>query len=227
LIPVKDLVSILTDVHIANALLTYPSIRAKFSAKDSVTNYIDVIENHGFTKERMDATMNYYFTRNPKKLVKIYDQVLGKLSEIEARLKKEELIIPASNFNLWTGPQSYSFPESGATYPFPIDIPIKDTGTYVFKITATVFPDDESLNPKINLFFWCPDSTGNGINDAWDLVYYPKDGLKHNYTLSRKLTDPKFTGIRGWLMNHDPNPGRWKKHATIEKISLTRIAWGK
>jgi hypothetical protein len=227
LIPVKELVSILTDVHIANALLTYPNIRSKFSAKDSVSNYIEVIESHGYTKERMDATMNYYFTRNPKKLEKIYDQVLGRLSEIEARLKKEELIKLQSNDNLWTGSQSYSFPGSGATNPFPFEIPIKDTGTYVLKITATIFPDDESLNPKISLIFSYPDSTGKVINDPWDPVFYPKDGIKHEYTLSRKLSDQKFTSVRGWLMNHDPKDGLWQKHATIEKISLTRKEWGK
>src|SRR5674536_806 len=89
LIPEKDLVSILTDIYITDGLLTVPNIILRASSLDSITTYYQVIESHGYTKEAMDRTMKYYFIENPKRLNKIYDKVLGILSEMESRVDKE------------------------------------------------------------------------------------------------------------------------------------------
>ena len=45
LIPEKELISILTDVYIADGLLTLPKYRSMFSSLDSMTAYYPVIEN--------------------------------------------------------------------------------------------------------------------------------------------------------------------------------------
>ena len=39
--------------------------------------------------------MKYYFIKNPKKLIKIYDQVLGILSEMESLVEKEAVMAEA------------------------------------------------------------------------------------------------------------------------------------
>ena len=84
IIPVDDLTSILTDSYLADGLLAIPEIRYKFNDGDTLQSYIDIVEDHGYTKDDMDRTMRYYFIRKPKKLVKIYDKVLGDLSEMES-----------------------------------------------------------------------------------------------------------------------------------------------
>ena len=84
LIPEKDLILILTDVYIADGLLSLPEINYKYSVGDTLSSYIDIIENNGYTKPEMDRTMRFYFVKNPKKLIKIYDKVLGRLSEMES-----------------------------------------------------------------------------------------------------------------------------------------------
>ena len=56
--------------------------------------------------------MKYYFIKNPKKLNKIYDQVLGIISEMESRIEKEALIEQTRKSNLWTGKEFYAEPSS-------------------------------------------------------------------------------------------------------------------
>ena len=82
-----------------------------FSSLDSILSYIYIIENHGYSKEIMDKTMKYYFIKNPKKLIKIYDQVLGILSEMESLVEKEAVLTAVHIKNLWTGEEFYSFPD--------------------------------------------------------------------------------------------------------------------
>ncbi len=37
----------------------------------------------------MNNTINYYFVSKPKKLIRIYDQIIGKMSEMEAGIQNE------------------------------------------------------------------------------------------------------------------------------------------
>jgi hypothetical protein len=137
LIPTKALVNVLTELYIADGLLAYPPIRLKFSAKDSTSNYMDIIERHGFSKERMDYTMRYYFEKKPEKLENIYDQVLTKLNEKQALLEKETPPPPPMiASNLWNGPSYFAVPESGIKDPVWFSIPIKDTGNFVLEFTS-------------------------------------------------------------------------------------------
>lgn len=88
IIPEKDLMSILTEIHIADGLLPNPKIRFWVLSVDSISVYHYIAEKHGYTKESFDKTMHYYFVRKPKRLIRIYDKILGKLSEMESLLEK-------------------------------------------------------------------------------------------------------------------------------------------
>jgi hypothetical protein len=43
IIPEKDLTSILTEVHIADGLLSIPEIKYKFTKGDTLESYIDIL----------------------------------------------------------------------------------------------------------------------------------------------------------------------------------------
>src|SRR5674476_950523 len=73
LIPEKELVPLLVDIYMSDGLLSNTKIKVRFSSLDSIATYYQVIEKHGFTKEMMDNTMQYYFVKDAKKLNKIYD----------------------------------------------------------------------------------------------------------------------------------------------------------
>jgi hypothetical protein len=223
LIPTRELVDVLTEMYVADGLLSYPPVHLKFASKDSISNYIDIIKRHGYTKERMDYTLRYYFVKDPKKLENIYDQILTKLNEKQALLEKQiPPSAPVVNNNLWKGPESILVPENRTKDAFWFSIPIKDTGNYTVAFTAAVFSDDQSFNPKTSIFFWHTDSSKAGYRIDWPAINLPKDGQLHNYSMTKRNSDPAVTHIGGWFLWNDPNEGKREKHAKFVKISLRK-----
>jgi hypothetical protein len=222
LIPVDDLVDLLTEMYIADGLLSIPPIRAIYSYKDSTSNYIDIIKRHGYTKTRMDKTIKYYFENKPKKLENIYDQVLTRLNEKQALLEKEEIPGPDMLANFWKGKTQIEVPESGIMDSAWFSIPIRDTGSYTLEFTAQLYADDQSLNPRVTVYFWHSDSTGKGFRIYWPEVKLQTGGRRQNYSLTKRNSDTTITHISGLLLDCDPQKGRWVKHAKIENIVLRK-----
>jgi hypothetical protein len=220
LIRSKDLVNILVDVHVAGGVLNLPATYKRFSFKDSISNYTDIIEKYGYTKEQLDNSMMYYFVKKPKQLQEIYDKVLSRLSEIETRIDSEFPKQPEPAKNLWEGNLTYSLPEEGAKEAVWFDIPVQDTGNYVLSFSVIVDPDDKSINPGLTVFFWKENGTPDGERDYWTKVSFTKDGVLHQYSQSKNLTDTTFTRIRGWLLDHEAQSGIWEKHMRAESILL-------
>jgi hypothetical protein len=223
IIPEKDLISILTDVHIADGLLALPKINYLFSSGDTLSSYIYVIEKHGYTKDQMDRTMRFYFIKRPKKLVKIYDKVLGTISVLESRVNKE---IPAfygtKEVNVWPGKPFYSLPgppgKDTAWFDFPVDF----VGTYNLKFTLTIYPDDQSVDPYAGVYFLHIDSTGNEKRIYFPEVSYIKDGRPHNYSVLLKQDLPVPLRLRGWFVNQENQAPFIERHIIVDNISLSR-----
>ena len=222
LIPPNDMVTLLTDIYLADGLLQVPEVHMQHQMKDTSAIYMEIIENYGYTKPELDKSLNYYFINKPKRLQRIYDQVLARLIEIESEVKAEADQIVEINQNLWPGMLSYSLPETGTTDPVYFEYELADTGSYTLTLSVIVFSDDQTDNPRITLWYWKADTSANGVSVNWEEVPLPKDGMMNYYTLSSSVPDSTFTHLRGWLMNHDQKSGRWEKHARIENIVLRR-----
>jgi Domain of unknown function (DUF4296) len=220
LIPEKDLISILTDIHIANGLLNLPHIKAWSSTLDSISSYIQVIEKHGYTKDIMDKTMNYYFVNDPKTLNRIYDQVLGILSEMESRIEKQSAVELARSSNLWRGKDFYSFPSASDNDSTMFNTTLYRQGLYTLSFSATLFPDDQTINPRLVAFTCSADSLESGKRRYLNSIEYLKDGRPHTYSMFFQiLTDISY--LRGWLIYFENQPYDLVKHIQIENISLT------
>jgi hypothetical protein len=223
LIPPHVMVTLLTDIYLADGLLNVPEVLMQHQMKDTSAIYMEILQKYGYTKPNLDKSLNYYFINKPKRLQHIYDQVLARLTEIESEVKAEAEQIVEINQNLWPGLLSYSLPETGTTDPVYFEYEVADTGTYTLTLSVIVFPDDQSDNPRITLWYWKADTSANGVSVNWEEKQLLKDGMMNYYTLSSRVPDSTFTHLRGWLMNHDQKPGRWEKHARIENISLRRF----
>jgi hypothetical protein len=223
LIPQDKLVAVMTDLYIADGLLSFPPIRNLYSAKDSISNYIDIVNSHGYTKEQMDITLKYYFIENPKKLQKIYDQIIARLSEMQASFSTGTTE-PVSS-NLWNQKHKLSVPEDGAHNPFFFSIPVKDTGLYELSFNAIIYNDDKSLNPHTFVYFWRSSETADGIREPWDKIELIRDGTRHSYSVRKRLADTTFTHVSGWLFQCDAQPGSWVKHGAFASVSLVRIPY--
>lgn len=222
LIPDEKLVAILTDTYLTTGMMDLPSMRETWAQRDSILNYIDVIRSHGYTYEQFDATIRYYFADKPKRLSRIYDRVTGNLLELETMVMTENgPDQDASAENLWPGKASYSFPEDFTRDPVWFDIPADMPGDYILQADIRLFEDDKSLNPRVTVYFSYTDSTGIETRDYWDEVSLFKDGQFQEVILRHTLDTVPDARLKGWLLNHDNQPGQWEKHARIANISLS------
>lgn len=221
LIPEKDLIAILTDFHIADGLLTLPKYHSLFISLDSISAYIQVIEKHGYTKEAMDKTIKYYFINNPKQLISINDQVLGILSEMESRAETQSALEQNHINNLWTGKELYFFPDTLSPDSTRFDITINKSGVYTLSYSATLFPDDQSVNPRITAYSCNSDSIDNGKKHFLKTISYFKDGLPHTYTMMLNVSDKSAVRFRGLLYDFDNLPDTREKHIFFDKITFT------
>jgi hypothetical protein len=220
LIPEKELVSILTDVYLANGLLSIPKVHNWYSSSDSISLYISIIEKHGYTKTSMDKTIKYYYIKNPKKLIKIYDQALGILSEMDSRIEREAFLIGEHFNNLWTGKEFYCLPGQKGDDSTGFNLTLNNPGTYTVTFTATLFPDDQSAHPRFNAYTCHPDSIFTGKRQYIKSMEYIKDGQPHVYTIIYKFHEKKTLHLRGWLDDCENNPGEMEKHAIFDNITV-------
>jgi hypothetical protein len=221
LIPEDKLVKILTDTYLTDGMLDVYAVRETWSHRDSVQNYIDIIADYGYTLEQFNATLKYYFADKPKKLSRIYDKVTGNLLELETMVMTENPpSAPEIAKNLWPGKSTYLFPEEITRDPIWFDIPAERPGQYVLTASIRIFEDDRSLNPRVTVFFSHTDSAGVEKRDYWDEVSLEKDDEFHNVILRKSIDSVAGVRVRGWLLNHDNQPGPWKKHARVANINL-------
>jgi hypothetical protein len=221
MIPEKELTSIITDLYISDGLLTLPRINHWYYQLDSLSVYKTVIEKHGYTKEAMDKTLKYYFIKKPKKLIKIYDQVLAVLSEMESRYEKEVILMQSKLSNLWKGKDIYAFPDASGNDSTDFAITVVNPSSYTLKFTVTLYPDDQAINPRMTAYTCNPDSIETGKRHYYKTISYIKDGQPHTYSLIINALKKSDYHFRGLLFNSDKVQDDCGRHLTIEDISFT------
>jgi hypothetical protein len=216
----EEVVKILTQLYIADGLLDLHPIRKEFEMKDSTQNYSDIIESHGYTKERFDNTISYLFANNPKKLEAIYDRVIANLSIMEADIMKERNGGDIGVKNYYTGIPSIRLPDDGVNTKLELDEMIDRPGEYELRTRVLIYDDDQSINPYINLWFWYDDNTVTGHIEPWDTVWLDTRGKSVLIAIKKEMADTNATHIRGFLFNHTEQSGHWEKHASFSGISI-------
>ena len=219
-IPDDRLAAILTDTYLTAGIMDLFAMRDTWAQRDSIQNYIDVIESHGYTYEQFETTMRYYFMSKPRKLSRIYDRVTGNLLELETELMTQQSAVKPSEKNLWPGKPDYRLPEEFTRDRVWFDIPVDKPGEYILKADIRVFEDDKSLNPRVTVYFSYRDSAGEEKRDYWQEIFLVKDGQIHNIQIKHTLDTIPGARLRGWLLNHDNQSGKWEKHARISNIRI-------
>lgn len=221
LIPEKNFISILNDVYLADGLLSVPEIRDRFASRDSVTNYIEIIEKHGYTKAAMDNTVRYYILNTPKKLIKLYDQVIVQLSEMESRLRDEPEVVPPPAPNPYNITTSYSLPDQELPEKPGFEIVMIPPGYYNLTFTVTVYPDDKSVNPCFTALIYNADSTKSQTAEYLPEIKFHKNGFPYSYTVSGKIEKNDSLVFRAVLYDFESKPDIRDQHAKIENISFS------
>jgi len=223
LIPEDELITILTEVYIASGVLTLPRVSNLYASTDTLSAYARIVEQHGYTQEKMDRTIRFYFIKNPKKMIKIYDNVLGRLSEMDSRIGKEAPLLRSDLLNLWSGDFSFSIPDPSFNDRNHINFQIPVSGMYSIKYTLTVYPDDQSINPRLGLYIFNTDSIATGKKYYFPSLPFPKDGRPHAYRSVLILKNPaRRTSIAGWFINQECIAPWQVEHYRIDNIVLSR-----
>jgi hypothetical protein len=221
LIPEKPFVSILTDVYMADGLLSLRELRSIFSKRDSISNYLDIIESYGYSYETMNSTINYYFVNKPKKLIKIYDQVIKNLSEIQSGIQNKIISEMAGKAVKTMGNKAYYLPDTTLKEPPGFKYTISTPGTYTLTFTVTIYPDDQSFNPSFTSWYCNADSAETGKRIYLPPIKYIKDGHRHTFTIKSKAPSIGLVNFYGLFYDYENNPDEWGKHARIENISFS------
>ncbi|NSW45753.1 MAG: DUF4296 domain-containing protein [Bacteroidales bacterium] len=80
----KDsMVSIIADLHLADAILLNTNVQSKISDISSNRLYKTVLDKYNITRERFNRSINFY-AENPRLLDSLYDKVIERLSLIES-----------------------------------------------------------------------------------------------------------------------------------------------
>lgn len=220
LIPEKELVPLLVDIYLADGLLSNQKIKLRFSSLDSIASYYQIIEKHGFTKEMMDKTMQYYFVKDARNLNKIYDQVLGILSEMEVHVQKDYRTEQIHISNLWPGRDFYAVPSVTGNDSTKFDLSLTKPGTYSLLFTFILYPDDQTVNPRSSTYLVARDSMETGKRKYFKSIEYLKDGRPHTYNIVMNVPHDKTRMLRGCLFDLHNSFGI-KNHFKIENIVLT------
>ncbi len=220
LIPEKDFSSILSDLYITDGLLTLPGLSEKFSGRDSVKNYMDVISSHGYTYNDMSRTLKYYFIRKPKKLVKIYDHILGVFTEMESRYESEATAESTKRSNSWNGSPAYNYP-SNATTGTGFIMELRAPLTFRMEFSVLAYPDDITLDPRFTAWYTNADSLETGKRIYLPEIKYTKDGQLHTYNFSVPIPSKGNVVIKGNLLDFDNNADPQDMHISIYNISCS------
>ena len=69
-------------------------------------------------------------------------------------------------------------------------------------------------------FFWYDNNTETGDRAYFKGQKLTKDGIKHNYIISKKLTDKKYTHIKGFILNYTSQDIEWSHHAEVSNVRI-------
>jgi len=203
IIPEEDLVPLLVDIHLSEGLLILSKVRKKYPGRDSISNYIDVINKHGFEKEDFDRTFNFY-SNKPDELDEIYELVISELSKMEGRIigpaRYIEEAASQMKHNLWNRKREWHLPPDGEKEQIDFNIPVYVTGTYSLSARIKMYKDDESVNPSVFVYYWYNDGSKYGFRDPFPEIKIEKTGQDSIYKISKMLTDPKVTHMKGSIL---------------------------
>ena len=224
IIPKENLVPILVEIHLADALLQLSIVRQNFPGRDSLSNYQDILQKYGYSKKTFDKTIEFY-ENDPDELNDLYEEVISELTQLQSETRPFSRQVPQDDlvFDLWDQKTVWHLPDDGSTNRIDFKIPVKGQGRYILITTIRMHPDDESIKPRVTAFFWYDDGTENGFRIPFEPSPIAKNGKIKAHSLSLTLRNDSVTHISGFLLDHDPRGGTWEKHADVLNVKIQYI----
>ena len=228
-IPVKDFIPILEDIHLADAIISNPSLVSRYPGLDTLSNYRDILMHYGYTMEDLDKTLAYY-SGKPEQLEEIYEKVIDNLSQLESEVSSRKYFEDeeeTKSTNLWTDKSEWHLPVDGKQIKIPFSIPIDTLGTYILRAQIKMYKDDGSSSPEIIAYYWYDDGSELGKKYLFPISQLSKNGQWKSHALVLETHDSLITHIKGFLVDHADKQSSWEKHLDIRGVSLKLMNTGK
>ena len=207
-------------MHIADAIATDRNLDYLFPDLDSADLYNDIFNKYKITKAQFDSSIVYYI-KYPKKYKKIYDKVFAEISKMESELKDSPENIDSKKIKIiWKDRRTYKSASDSTLYTKDFSIPIDSTGLYIFSVNIKIDYDDESINPRIEAYFWYDNGTETGSRDYFSEKHILKSMLMREYTVYKVLNNDKVTHIKGTVIKRDNIDSSFVKDFIISDMKL-------
>ncbi|MBN1415949.1 MAG: DUF4296 domain-containing protein [Bacteroidales bacterium] len=220
IIPEKKLIPVLVDIHLADGIgivVPYSDVSKRI---DSATLYNAVFTKHHITRAMFDSSMAYY-TKKPEKLQAIYTEVNAILNKKSSDLEtdKEEPEVE-KKILVWQDNKAYVLPQMGNINKVEISLPVSKPGFYTISAKIRLFDDDQTVAPRITCYFWYDNGSPKGFREYFRSSPVKKDEKTVTYTVTHKLSNPKITHIKGFILDHSNLDTLFTKHAIVSDIKV-------
>ncbi|MBN2165789.1 MAG: DUF4296 domain-containing protein [Marinilabiliaceae bacterium] len=211
----EEFAHLIADVHKTEAI--YGEKRGRYRSLDpeAITYYKSVLNKYNVNKAILDTTFKWY-SSHPKIYLKVYDKVIGLLSEGEAiiedslriaeKIKNEEGIVEKKDTfytiqDIWKGKKTYSITRSDTanSVPFHFTTDSLVGGRLVFSVEYQFKAQDFTRKNELVLIACYSDSTLDTI--ATDIK---KTFSNRTAILSYNLKDSLFlVTLNGYLLKNE------------------------
>jgi hypothetical protein len=221
----KELVSVLVDLHISDALSTDYVLNSSVSKLDSTTVYSAVMKKHQTNLESFNATMQWY-TARPDKLAEIYDEVFGELTKKQQGYENQmELFNSPASQEIYISKVIRPIFGDTAKLPEPMILETKGKGTYLITVQIRMLPDDKSINPRVLVYF-CKNEDDNNPKDRESITDSPvlKSNYMSEFQFSGELKDESYKYIKIIAPKVDNPDQNYPKNLHLSAIRVFKYA---
>ena len=220
----SKMADVLTDMHKLEGSLEAKGISYnQFDLKSKYYN--SILEKYDITAAQFDSSVVWY-TKNPKKFEKIYEDVNGQLTQLQTDVQKgkyhyvDSIELRKIKINIWNKPIKYIYTKDSTRTKLAFEIKednLKFGDVYELKFKQTIAKADSCKNRHILL---CINYSNGKIDSVYQKAYH--DNIERKYTIhfpaKRKL---KIKSISGELLGSSAYKGTF--NAKTDSISLIRF----
>ncbi len=211
----KEFISILIDIHRADALFGYQSLfDAKIKNPDSLSYYNDIFKQYDITREEFYNTVVFYL-QNMNNFIEIQAVVIDSLTKELDYLDSLELI-SLEQRDLWPLKREWLMPEDGITNDIAFNIPMRNAGNYKLIAKIISYPDDKSKGLKMRLLARYSDSSV--VEKEVRIAVRKTSWVEYTAEISTN-PDKKLVSIEGQITSHSPKTTFM--HLSVKDIMLT------
>jgi hypothetical protein len=221
LIPEKQLVKILVDIHIADAISFSGKYRDLFHSNDTTYYFERLFSKYNVTRSQFDSTISWY-SGDPEKYDVLYTKVLDNLNRMMAsindKVRADSMLTQAGN--LWNRKRDWILPDDGPKENISFAVKVQTQGRYLLSARIKINPGDQSDRPYLIAYSSRKHSLTPEITDTSAMVRLDKSGVFRLYSVSVYIDKDTVAYIKGFILGNEPKTGVWNKNAEIRDIRL-------